>query len=82
MISELEYDCQGLKYYGGQGVEGQDEVGIYEVNHARDEVPNEDVLKKFKNLNKAIEFYNSLDIPKSLWSVNPIPELLICHGEK
>ena len=63
--------------------EGQDEIGNYEVKHGKDDgALNEDVLKKFKNLNKAIEFYNSLDIPKSLWGINPIPELLICHVEK
>lgn len=62
-----------LKYYGGNGFEGIEDNGDFEVRQG------EEIKTRFDSLQKAKEFYESLNCDKAIWDLTHIPELIECH---
>jgi hypothetical protein len=48
----------------------------YSKEKGQFEVKYEKTIKSFSELSKAIEFYQSLEIPSAIWDVTSMPELL------
>lgn len=53
----------------GQGYDYSKELGQFEVRY-------ENTSKRFNELSKAREFYESLEVPSAIWDLISMPELL------
>ena len=62
-----------LEYYGGNGYDGVNEKGSFEVKASASKD------KLFNSLSDARDYYNSLNEIKALWDLTTIPELLEAH---
>jgi len=62
-----------LKLNSGSGYSGVRELGLFEVKY-------NNAYIRFRILTIARDFYDNLEVEKSIWQIEPTTELLECHS--